>query len=156
MPLQLHSSAFAQGETIPTEHTCDGNDTPSEWSGAPEGTVSFLLVCDDPDAPDGRSHHWAAYNIPGDWKSLEAGAGSDPGEGFRQAVNGFGNAGYGGPCPPEGDTPHAYHFRLSALNGWIDSAAPSADCAEIQRLAGPIIAGPIEIKSIELIGFYGR
>jgi hypothetical protein len=37
---------------------------PLQWSGAPAGTLSFVLLCDDPDAPAGRWHHWAAYDIP--------------------------------------------------------------------------------------------
>ena len=27
----------------------------------------------------------------------------------------FGAPGYGGPCPPPGDKPHRYYFRLHAL-----------------------------------------
>ena len=69
MSLRLSSPAFAQGETVPKKYTVDGeNRSPAfRWTGTPSGTRSFLLVCDDPDAPGGVFHHWAAYNIPPDW-----------------------------------------------------------------------------------------
>lgn len=154
MTLTLTSSAFGQGETIPKKYTCDGDDVspPLSWSVVPDGTRSLLLVCDDPDAPSGLFHHWAAYDIPPDWTELGEGYGPESlEESFRQAVNDFGRPGYGGPCPPRGDKPHAYHFRLSALSDVIVSAAPSARCAEVIRLARPYV-----IEYIELVGFYGR
>ncbi len=66
MPLRLTSVAFRQGGDIPKKYTCDGDDVspPFAWSGAPEGTRSFLLICDDPDAPAETFHHWAAFDIP--------------------------------------------------------------------------------------------
>ncbi len=153
MTLTLTSPDFHHAETIPREHTCDGADRSPAfgWSGVPEGTQSLLLVCDDPDAPRGTFHHWAAYNIPPDWEGLEPGygAGSRP-QSFQEAVNDFGKPGYGGPCPPRGDRPHRYRFRLSALNARIDADA-GATCAEIARLARPF-----EIAAAELLGHYGR
>jgi hypothetical protein len=154
MAMKLSSPAFGEGETIPAEYTCDGgNRSPAFiWGGIPDNTISLLLVCDDPDAPGGIFRHWAAYNIPPDFPGLEAGYGPESLEpGFMQAVNDFGKPGYGGPCPPKGDKPHSYHFRLSALSDRIESAAPGATCEEIQRLARPMV-----IDFVELIGFYGR
>lgn len=152
--LALTSPDFNPGEWIPERFTCDGqNVSPAfRWTGVPEGTKELLLVCDDPDAPNGTFHHWAAYSIPPDWQFLHSGFGPESVEpGFRQAVNDFGKPGYGGPCPPKGDKPHSYHFRLSALSDRIESAAPGATCEEIQRLARPMV-----IDFVELIGFYGR
>lgn len=152
--LTLTSPDFNPGETIPTRFTCDGqNVSPAfRWTGVPEGTKELLLVCDDPDAPDGVFHHWAAFNIAPDRDFLHAGFGAESLEpGFRQAVNDFGKPGYGGPCPPKGDKPHAYHFRLSALSDRIVSAAPDATCVEVIQLARPYV-----IEFTELVGFYGR
>lgn len=154
MPLSLTSPAFAQGETIPRRHTCDGDNVspPLQWTDAPEGTRTLLVVCDDTDAPGGIFHHWAAYNIPPDWTGLREGYGPETVEGgFYQAINDFSKPGYGGPCPPAADKPHAYHFRLSALSTEIVSAAPGASCVEIMTLARPYV-----IEFVELIGFYGR
>ncbi len=153
MPLTLTSTDFRHTETIPREHTCDGaNRSPAfAWSGVPEGTQSLLLVCDDPDAPRGTFHHWAAFNIPPDWEGLAPGYGTgNRAQGFQQAVNDFGKPGYGGPCPPRGDRPHRYFFRLSALSGRIEAEA-AATCAEIARLARPL-----ELAAAEFLGHYGR
>ena len=64
--MRLSSSAFPDGSSIPRRFTCDGENVspPLEWSGAPEGIRSFVLLCDDPDAPAGTWHHWAVYDIP--------------------------------------------------------------------------------------------
>jgi Raf kinase inhibitor-like YbhB/YbcL family protein len=106
----LTSEAFADGQTIPTEFTCDGTDRPPPltWDEPPVGTKSFALVVDDPDAPSGTFRHWGAYDIPASARSLA-------GE-FPEAVNDFGKPGYGGPCPPKGHGPHHYRFKLMALD----------------------------------------
>lgn len=154
MALILTSAAFGQGETIPRKYTCDGSNVspPFAWSGVPEETRSFLLVCDDPDAPSGIFHHWAAYNIPSDWRELDEGYGPESlEEGFRQAVNDFGNPGYAGPCPPPNHGSHHYHFRLSALSEPILPAASTATCVEVITLARPYV-----LEFVELVGLYGR
>jgi Raf kinase inhibitor-like YbhB/YbcL family protein len=154
MAMTLTSPAFEQGGTIPKRHTCDGeNRSPVfAWSNVPNGAQSLLLVCDDPDAPGGVFHHWAAFNIPADRTGLEGGYGPETLEkGFRQAINDFGKPGYAGPCPRKGDAPHAYHFRLSALDTVLVSAAPSASCVEVITLARPHV-----IEFVELVGMYGR
>jgi len=154
MALNLTSPAFDQGGTMPRRFTCDGENVspPFAWSGVPEGVRSFLFVCDDPDAPGGVFHHWAAYNIPADWRGLAEGYGPESlEEGFLQAVNDFEKPGYGGPCPPRGDQPHAYHFRLSALDSEIVSAGPGATCVEVVALARPHV-----LQFVELVGYYGR
>jgi len=152
--MALVSPDFNPGETIPERFTCDGdNVSPAfRWTGVPEGTKELLLVCDDPDAPGGVFHHWAAYGIAPETSFLRSGFGAASMEpGFMQAVNDFGRPGYGGPCPPKGDKPHSYHFRLSALREKITSAAPGATCLEIMVLSRPHV-----IEFVELVGLYGR
>ena len=75
--MRLISTAFSDGAAIPRRFTCDGEDvSPAlQWSGAPEQTLSFVLLCDDPDAPAGVWRHWAVYDIPGDQAGLAEGAG---------------------------------------------------------------------------------
>jgi len=43
-----------------------------------------------------------------------------------------GDAGYGGPCPPPGDGPHRYFFRLYALDTvlGLDQGAPKEQVAD--------------------------
>src|SRR5690349_14448918 len=52
-PLDVTSDAFDDGAAIPKQFTCsgDGISPPLAWSEGPEGTLSFALVVDDPDAP---------------------------------------------------------------------------------------------------------
>lgn len=112
MAFTLRSSAFEDGETIPRQFTCDGRDLapPLAWSDVPEGTRSFALVMDDPDAPHGTFTHWLLYDIPATTTALLEHAG---GKALR---NSFGRAEYGGPCPPPGHGPHRYIFTLYALD----------------------------------------
>ncbi len=112
--LAIRSDAFEAHGTLPERHTGDGEDVapPLEWSGVPEGTRSFAVVCHDPDAPlvDGFTH-WVAYNISGNAEGLPEG-----GEGATNGVNSFGNEGYNGPAPPPGHGPHHYYFWVYALD----------------------------------------
>lgn len=154
MPFALTSPAFANGQVVPRKFTCDGSNVspPFAWTDLPSGTQSLLFACLDPDAPGGTFHHWAAYNIPPELTGLEEGyrAGMSDAR-FAQALNDFGKTGYGGPCPPHGHRPHAYHFRLSALRDRIEHATPGSTCQEIIQAAKPL-----EIGSTEIIGYYGR
>ena len=118
--MKLSSSAFKSAAEIPEKYTCENLDIspPLAWSGAPEGTQSFALICDDPDAPVGTWVHWVIYNIPAKTNQLPESV--DPMEelasGARQGVNSFGRIGYGGPCPPRGHGYHRYFFKLYALD----------------------------------------
>ncbi len=135
--MRLRSSSFADGSAIPRRFTCEGEDIspPLDWSDVPVGTKSFALFCDDPDAPGGTWHHWAAYNIAGTQSSLPLDAGNRAQTlGFEHAVNDFEKPGYGGPCPPPG-APHHYHFRLLALSVDKLSVPDSTTCPEIETEA---------------------
>jgi Raf kinase inhibitor-like YbhB/YbcL family protein len=116
--MDLTSPNFEEGGRIPREHTCDGDDAPPEllWSGVPSGVVELALTCEDPDAPGGTFVHWVGWGIDPSSGRLPAGDGS----GIRDGPNGFGNSGYGGPCPPPGDGPHRYEFTLYALDQSIE------------------------------------
>ena len=152
--LVLTSPDFNPGEAIPERFTCDGrNVSPAfRWSGIPAGTQELLLTCEDPDAPIRTFYLWAAYGLRPDRIFLHSGfaEGADA-PGFHQAVNDFGIAGYGGPCPSRGDRPHAYHFRLSALKARVTGAGPETTCAEIVSMTEALV-----IESAELIATYTR
>ncbi len=123
--MQLRSSAFGPHQAIPKKYTGEGEDvSPAlEWSKAPDGTKAFAVVCHDPDAPlvsPGTYGfvHWVLYNIPGTVKSLSEGT-----QEHTAGNNDFGNAGYGGPMPPEGHGVHHYYFWVLALDKELDLPA---------------------------------
>lgn len=132
--------ALKQGKPIAMDNVFDGfgctgkNISPElEWSNAPAGTQSFAITMYDPDAPTGSGWwHWVVFNIPADTHKLAAGA-SNGGKktmpkGSIQSLTDFGKAGYGGPCPPPGDKPHHYFFRVFALKDKLPlkAATPAA------------------------------
>lgn len=122
MPFSLHSSSFANNETIPATYTAEGKDIspPLAWKEAPAGTVSFALIVDDPDAPDPQAPtmtwvHWILYNIPASTHELKEGILSkNLPQGAKEGINDFGTTLYGGPNPPIGK--HRYFFKLYALS----------------------------------------
>jgi Raf kinase inhibitor-like YbhB/YbcL family protein len=146
MTLKLSSPAFENNAAIPVDYTCDGAGTspPLEWRDAPDGTKSFALIVDDPDAPDPKAPtrtyiHWVAYDIPGSATSVDGGA-------QREGVNDEKERGYTPPCPPRGR--HRYFFKLYALDGELgDIGAPTK--SELERaMLGHVL------ERAELIGTY--
>jgi Raf kinase inhibitor-like YbhB/YbcL family protein len=153
MPFALTSPAIPPGGPIPAEYSCDGSDIspPLVWSGMPPGTQSLVLVIEDPDAPGGTFHHWAAYGIPPGAGGLPAGFNRNPPAFVRQARNDFGTIGYRGPCPPRGGGAHHYRIELYALSRLTLEVSPAASVPDVVRAAGPYV-----IARTELTGTYGR
>ena len=142
MELKVTSAAFKDGEMIPRKHAYDDRNTspPVAWSAAPAGTKSLALICDDPDAPVGPWVHWVLFNIPAGTLELPESVAPEKtlGYGERQGRNGWGEIGYGGPCPPSGT--HRYYFKLYALDTALD-LAPGATKADVeQAMQGHILA----------------
>ncbi len=135
-----------------------GNISPAlTWKNPPKGTRSFALLVHDPDAPTGGSGwwHWVVINLPATAGELPAGAGKADGSGLpagaQQINTDFGGPGWGGPCPPVGDTPHRYHFTLHALKVEKLELPPGATAA----LAGYMINAN-SLGKARLTGLYGR
>ncbi|MDI3544780.1 MAG: hypothetical protein PWP68_197 [Rikenellaceae bacterium] len=114
----VKSNSFSDGGMIPAKYTCDGaNISPQlSWDNAPKGTKSFVLICEDPDAPMGTFTHWILYDIPADVHELSENLPKDKilPNGAKQGIADFKKIGYGGPCPPNGT--HRYYFKLYALD----------------------------------------
>jgi Raf kinase inhibitor-like YbhB/YbcL family protein len=141
MPLELTSPAFDDGDPIPEEYGYDerNENPPLEIEDAPDETESFALIVDDPDAvePAGKIwEHWLVWDIspetrtiPEDWDPEIAGA--------TEGENDFGERGYGGPSPPDGE--HTYRFELYALDTEL-GLSESADADELrEEMKGHVI-----------------
>jgi Raf kinase inhibitor-like YbhB/YbcL family protein len=100
---------------------CTGDNKSPElnWTNVPEGTQSFAITAFDPDAPtDSGWWHWVAINIPATSRGVKVGASTDANAlpaGTIQLRSDFGNAAFGGACPPENTKPHKYVFSVYAL-----------------------------------------
>jgi hypothetical protein len=148
---KLESPAFRNHTDIPAEYTCDGKDIPPplKWRDSPVGTKSFVLIVDDPDAPDPKAPqrtwvHWLVYNIPPDAASLD----QKLPEKAQIGVNDFKKTAWGGPCPPKGK--HRYFYKLYALDTILKfSHAPTKKELEA-AMKGHVLG------QSELIGLYGN
>ncbi len=152
---ELSSNAFAEGERIPVQYTCEGEDISPEltWTNPPEGTQAYALICEDPDAPVGLWVHWVLYNVPGDRTSLPEALPDDETV-LGGAMNGTnswpdGRIGYSGPCPPPGD-PHRYYFYLYALSEPVELQPRASKEDLVNAMAGKILG------TAEWMGTYSR
>jgi Raf kinase inhibitor-like YbhB/YbcL family protein len=114
--ITVTSPAFQDGGSIPKRFTCDGEDRspPLRWSGVPAGARELALVVEDPDAD--RFVHWTVLGITADAAGIEEGRVPT---GVVQTETSFGERGWGGPCPPEGEDPHRYVFALYATGATL-------------------------------------
>ena len=151
--LEIESDSFGDNGNIPAIYTGLSSDiSPGlKWGDVPEGTKSFALIMDDPDAPLGTWVHWVIYNIPASSRGL----GKDvpkkdvlP-DGTLQGVNSFRKIGYGGPYPPPGPA-HRYFFKLYALDAVLN-LSPGATKEELLATAkGHILA------EAQIVGLFKR
>lgn len=150
--MEIKSPAFAEGEMIPKKYTCDDVNVspPLQWSGAPEGTKSYALIADDPDAPVGTWVHWVLFNIPADVTQLPENF--PPQDKFDNGAvhgkNDFRKLGYGGPCPPGGT--HRYFFKLYALDTTLDLKPGASKKDVLNAMKGHVL------DQCQLMGKYKR
>lgn len=150
----LTSTVFAHQGEIPALYTCEGDDVspPLAWSGFPAATKSFLLIVDDPDAPDPAAPkmtyvHWLLYNLPPHATGLPEGVRALP-PGTLEGTNDWHRTGYGGPCPPIGR--HRYFHKLYALDRLLPDLGRPTKAKLEQAAAGHILA------AAELVGTYQK
>lgn len=144
--ISITSQAFKNNEAIPIKYTCDGQNIspPLKFKNIPKGTKSLALIVDDPDAPKGTFNHWIVWNISPKKQQIAEGEKSKISEG----INGLGQNGYFGPCPPSGI--HRYNFKLYALDSEIDISEKSKKNELLTAIKNHII------QSATLTGKYSR
>lgn len=115
------SADVSDGQPLKDDQVNEFGDSSPQlsWSGAPEGTKSYVVTCFDPDAPTPSGFwHWVAVDIPADVTELAAGAGASddslPGSAFHVRNDG-GGQGFMGAAPPPGDQVHRYFFVVHAV-----------------------------------------
>lgn len=148
MALELTSPDFEDGQNIPAEYGCDGeNVNPRlEISGQSDEAESMVLIVDDLDATKGDWVHWLVWNIEPTVSIIESG--SVPEEAI-EGYNDFGNMEYGGPCPPKGQK-HRYQFKLYELDEVLELEEDATKDVIEKAMAGHILDETI------LTGVYER
>jgi Raf kinase inhibitor-like YbhB/YbcL family protein len=147
MSMQITSTAFTEGQSIPRLYTCDDRNVspPLAWTGMPANTVSLALIMDDPDAPAGIWVHWVLFNLPASTPGLAQGNGG----GGIEGSNDFNKIGYGGPCPPRGSN-HRYFIKVYALDTLLNLNSGVTKAQVESAMQGHILAQG------QLMGKYGR
>jgi len=152
MNLDIKSTAFGEGDSIPKQYTCDGADISPQlsWSQPPEGTGSMVLICDDPDAPMGTWVHWVLYGLSPDTLEISEGIPDDKEVlgGAKHGVNDFRKYGYGGPCAPGGT--HRYFFKLYAVDTEVNLDPGATKDEVLDAIKGHVLAEG------QLMGRYSR
>ena len=119
---EVTSPAFEDGGTLPIIYACTkqgGKDHSWEIDirDIPAGTISLVLIMDDPDARPvaGKTWvHWNVSNIPSDTESIPS---KKRGEKIGLGKLGYNSSkkkSYQGMCPPNGE--HKYTLAVYALN----------------------------------------
>ncbi len=140
--MEITSLSFKHEDMIPAKYTCDGQNISPQlaWNGAPEGTKSFALICDDPDAPAGTWVHWVIFDIPANVNSFpEKVAKQEEIAGLgKNGKNTSQRYGYDGPCPPSGT--HRYFFKLYALDTMLNLNAGLSKEELLKAMKGHVMA----------------
>lgn len=152
MKLEITSSAFRDGEMIPSKYTCDGPDVspPLEVKNIPPQAKSLAIISDDPDAPRGTWVHWVLYDWPVEQPSIpeDVPKVGELANGARQGLTDFLRKGYGGPCPPSGT--HRYYFKVYALDVKLGKPAGLTKAQLQEAIKGHVLAEGV------LMGRYAR
>ena len=121
-------TSWANGAAIPPRYTCDDADVAPalSWTTVPIDAVEIAVTMVDLDA---NFIHWVQFAISPTRTAL--GEGEVP-PGAIEWTNDFGDTGYGGPCPPAGET-HTYLFTVHALNQQVE-VADDASATEVVDL----------------------
>jgi Raf kinase inhibitor-like YbhB/YbcL family protein len=168
--MTLSTTAWTDGGQIPVKYSQAGDELspPLTWSGAPEGTASFVLIVHDLDAMTNPPNdytapvrdtndvlHWLVWNIPATATGLPEGVPQGPQlpEGTRQ-ISQTGPY-YRGPAAPATGPAHHYVFELYALDTTISIPNTDTSAGEVRAAVKAAMATHIRGKAA-LVGLYKR
>lgn len=147
--VMVTSPSFVDRGMLPQRCTLDGgSEAPTlQWSGGPSATASWVVLCEDPDAPLSEPFvHWLVYDVPADVCSLDGATA----QGFKQGNNSLLQRGFTGAAPPPGHGLHHYHFQVIALNVELALEDGAGRDAVVAAMQGHVLAWG------ELVGVYAR
>jgi Raf kinase inhibitor-like YbhB/YbcL family protein len=141
------ATQFETNGEIPIKYTCDGQNInpPLEISEIPPNTKTLAIIVEDTDAKN-NFVHWIMFNIPVTTSTLVLSEDSHLG---TEGLNGKGETGYTGPCPPKKER-HRYFFKVYALDAYIESAT-GVNRENLEEVMGKHI-----IDSNQIVGVYQR
>lgn len=168
--MTLSTTAWTDGGQIPVKYSQAGDELspPLAWSGAPEGTASFVLIVHDLDAmvnpPNDYTApvrdtndvlHWLVWNIPATATGLPEGVPQGPQlpDGMRQ-ISQTGPY-YRGPAAPATGPAHHYVFELYALDAALMIPNTDTSPGEVRAAVRAAMATHIRGKAA-MVGLYKR
>ena len=146
--LSVTSPAYKNGDLIPARYSGyeQNASVPLTWTAGPEGTKSYVILMDDPDAKVMQLPvpHWVAWNIPSDTTALREGVAKlhrliDP-KLMDQGANYSGKVGYDGPRPAAGDPPHNYHIQVLAVDTKLELPLGAKRADVLAAIRGHVLA----------------
>lgn len=151
----LSSPDVKDGQVIGSTYIhslCGGKNISPEliWSGAPGGVKSFALTVIDLDVKPDAFSHWIVVDLPPATATVPRGAAGLPPP-AKVIANNFGEAAYGGPCPPKGSGQHHYQFTIWALPSATTVIAPD----DKARAVADALAH-VAIEKASFTATYGR
>ncbi len=144
--IELRSSAFGDGETIPLRYCGTGLgeniSPPLAWHGVPKDAASLLLLVQDHDGPVPSAvlHLVAACEVSAEGELPEGVLNAPGGEGVLLGEGAFKHVGWVGPWPLPGHGPHHYVFQLFALARPLPKLRGLGRKGLFQLLDGNVIA----------------
>ena len=158
LAIQVTSTSIKPTGYLLQDFTCEGGNLSPQltWTDVPPETQSIAVVVDDIDAEEGALAQWLLWSLPADTTDLDGGVSGSESlpAGAVEGTNGYGGAGWKGPCPPPrriyrhvttsentGIVSNVYRINVYALDTEI-SAAPGASREDVlPQIDGHVIAG---------------
>src|SRR5258707_15763686 len=164
----LSSTSFKDGTMMPKKMAnanptgnnpnCVGENVSPQlsWSGAPEGTKSYVLLMEDPEGRGGAGvHHMVTYGIDAKVTGFAEGELSKPSEKFVGGKATQGTGIYNGPCTPPNVQPHHYTFLLVATDYDTKEIPAGLTREDLLPKLAPVQGQPSHVKgSAVVVGLF--